>query len=138
MMVRISLQTTTNETGIVFDDKDPYKVKYVLDRSNADNKDVSLQPGDVLVKVNGVKVDPSIDRYYYFTKPSLDKELELGFQRNGQSIDIKVHPQSSLTNNFYDEWINKNQKRVDEKSNKRIAYSCMKDMGQGELEHFRI
>ncbi len=135
---RIILSNSTNETGIVFDDKDPYKVKYVLNRSNADNKDVSLQEGDVLVKVNGVKVDPSVDRYYYFTRPSLDKEMELGFQRNGQPVDIKIHPQPSLNDNLYDEWINTNQKRVDEKSNKRIAYSCMKDMGQGELEHFLL
>ena len=36
------------------------------------------------------------------------------------------------------EWIDNNQKRVDEKSKNRVAYACMKNMGQGELESFII
>ncbi len=132
------LKNTTLETGIIFDDKDPYRVKYILRKSAADNKDADLKEGDILVKVNDETVDNTTDRYYYFTKPSLDRELKLTFKRGEELINIKIHPQTSLTDNFYDEWINNNQKRVDEKSHKRIAYSCMKDMGQSELEHFLI
>src|SRR4051812_30711607 len=135
---KVPLSNATMETGIMFDNSDPYKVKYVLNRSTADNKDVDVQAGDVLVKVNDQTVDPSIDRYYYFTRPSLDKELRLTFKRGAKTFEVKVHPQSTLYTNLYDKWIDDNQQRVDEKSNKHIAYACMKNMGESELNNFII
>lgn len=134
----IALQNQTMETGIIFENENPYTVKYVVKRSVADRKAVDIRPGDVLVKVNDEEVDKNKDRNYYFTVPSRDRELRLGFVRNGQIVNVKVHPQATLVNNLYDEWIDNNQKRVNEKSNGRIAYGYMKNMGQGELEQFII
>ena len=134
----VSLQNRTMETGIVFDDNDPYKVKYIVKRSNADKKGIGILPGDRLVKVNDRTVDQKMDRNYYFTRPSIDREIKLGFNRDGKTFDVKIHPQSTLAQNLYDEWIDNNQKRVDEKSKDRIAYAHMKNMGQGELENFLI
>jgi tricorn protease len=37
---------------------------------------------------------------------------------------------------LYDEWIDANQKKVDEKSNLKIAYTHMKNMGGAELNNF--
>jgi C-terminal processing protease CtpA/Prc len=113
-------------------------VQYIVRRSAADRKGIDIKPGDVLVKVADRAVDQTIDRAYYFTRPSLDKEIKLTFSRNGQPYDVKLHPQSSVGPNLYDEWIDNNQKRVDEKSGKRIAYACMKNMGTGELENFLV
>jgi len=90
------------------------------------------------VKVNDETVDPAMDRSYYFSKPSLDGEISLTFNRNGQTVTTKVHPQASLFSNLSEEWSDINQRRVDEKSKKRIAYHNMKDMGGGELEKFLI
>ncbi|HLG39756.1 MAG TPA: S41 family peptidase, partial [Chitinophagaceae bacterium] len=134
----IVLQNQTMESGIIFEDQDPYKVKYVVRRSAANKKSVDVKPGDVLVKVNDEDADKSKDRNYYFTVPSRDRELKLGFSRNGQIVNVKIHPQASLFTNLYDEWIDNNQKRVDEKSKGRIAYGYMKNMGQGELDQFVI
>jgi tricorn protease len=134
----VSLTNRTLETGIVFDNEDPYKVSYVVKRSNADKKGMGIQPGDVLVKVNDRAVDKNMDRNYYFTHPSIDPEIKLTLSHNGQNYDVKIHPQATLGNNLYDEWIDRNQKRVDDKSNNRIAYAHMKNMGQGELETFLI
>ena len=55
------------ETGILFENDDPYKVKYVVRRSVADRRAVDIKPGDVLVKVNDEQVDKNKDRNYYFT-----------------------------------------------------------------------
>jgi tricorn protease len=134
----IALQNRTMETGIIFEDSEPYKVKYIAKRSAADKKSIDIKPGDVLVKVNDEAVKTNEDRNFYFTQPSLDKELRLTFNRNGQMINIKIHPQSNLFTNLYDEWVDNNQKRVDEKGKGRIAYGYMKNMGQGELEQFII
>ncbi|MEO7531138.1 MAG: S41 family peptidase [Sediminibacterium sp.] len=134
----LTLSSRTMETGIMFENTDPYKVKYVIKKSNADKKAVDVKAGDVLVKVNDEMVDQSMDRNYYFSKPSLDKEVKLTFDRSGKSIDVKIHPQATLANSLYDEWIDNNQQRVDEKSKNRIAYHCMKNMSTGELEKFLI
>ncbi len=134
----VSLSNRTMETGIVFENMDPYTVQYVIKKSNADKKTVDVRPGDVLVKVNNEPVDKNVDRNYYFSKPSLDKEIKLSFNRAGQVFDIKIHPQATLGNNLYDEWIDNNQKRVDDKSKNRIAYHCMKNMSTGELDKFLI
>lgn len=134
----LNLSNRTMETGIVFENTDPYKVKYVVKKTNADKKSVELKPGDVLVKVNDENVDQAMDRNFYFSKPSLDKEIKLSFNRNGQNIDVKIHPQATMANSLYDEWIDNNQKQVDEKSKNRIAYHCMKNMSTGELDRFLI
>lgn len=134
----VSLQNSTMETGIIFDNDEPYKVSYVAKRSNADKKTIGLRTGDVLVKVNDRAVDKNLDRNFYFTRPSIDKEIKLTFARNGQNFDVKIHPQATLFNNLYDQWVDENQKKVDEKTKKRVAYAHMKNMGQGELENFLI
>ena len=134
----IALQNQTMETGIIFENDDPYKVKYIARRSVADRKSIDIKPGDVLVKVNDETVDRKMDRNYYFTVPSRDRELRLTFDRSGQMVNIKIHPQATLFANLYDEWIDNNQKRVDEKGKGRIAYGYMKNMGQFELDQFII
>lgn len=128
----------TMETGIRFEENNPYTVKYIINRSAADKKGIDIRPGDELVKVNGVTVEEHTDRNAYFTRPSSDKELKLVFRRKGELINVEIHPQSSLYTNLYDQWIDDNRKRVVEKSKGRIAYTCMKNMGTPELEKFIV
>ncbi|HKC36182.1 MAG TPA: hypothetical protein VKB95_08970, partial [Chitinophagaceae bacterium] len=42
----IALQNQTMETGIIFENDDPYKVKYIARRSVADRKSIDLKAGD--------------------------------------------------------------------------------------------
>jgi C-terminal processing protease CtpA/Prc len=122
----------------VFEPAHPYTVQRIVKRSAADKKGIDIRPGDVLIKVNEETIDPSRDRHAYFTRPSRDQELSLVFSRQGQDVTARLHPQASLFNEFYEEWIDQNQKRVDDKSHKRIAYGYMKNMGRGELDQFII
>ncbi|RZK81233.1 MAG: peptidase S41 [Pedobacter sp.] len=137
---RKNLNYVTNESGVVFSDDNPYKVNRVVAKSNGNRSGVDIKPGDLLVAVNGVKVDERTDRDYYFTTPSLEQEFTLTFNRAGKTITAKVHPQSTgaLKSNLYDEWIARNKSRVKELGNDRIAYSYMKNMGTGELETFLL
>lgn len=135
---KVDLSSKTMETGIIFENENPYTVKYIVKRTAADRKGINIRPGDVLVKVNDELIDKNTDRDYYFSKPSVDKEMKLSFTRAEKTYQVKIHPQSSLFINLYDEWIDNNQQRVDEKSGNRIAYSCMKNMGIPELEKFII
>jgi len=133
-----NLHYRTMETGIVFSNDDPYKVESVLKNSNADKADINIEPGDRLKEVNGATVDEKRDRNIYFTKPSLDKELQLTFDRKGKEIKVKIHPESAgqFGDDLYDEWIGNNRKVVTEKSKNRIAYVYMKNMGSDALQEF--
>lgn len=130
----------TMQTGILFDNEKPFTVREILKNSPADKKGISLQSGDILTAVNGVTVDPQVSRDFYFNSPSLDQELTLTFKRSDKNFDIKIHPKNTRTfkSLLYDEWIETNQKYVDERSNNRIAYIQMKDMGGQELAGFMV
>lgn len=132
------LKYVTNETGIVFDGTDPYKIDYVVRKSAANA--TTLQKGDILTGVNGVKTDKSKDRDYYFTLPTLQEEISLEFERNGKPFTVKIHPEAgfSFRDKLYDEWILDSRKRVDRLSKNRIAYSHMKNMSGQALESFLL
>lgn len=130
--------STTLGTGIQFEDENPYLVRRIIDDSPAMYAEGEVQPGDELVEVNGVAVDTGQNRESYFSRPSMEEELLLTFQRgsNEYKVKLKPEPYGSIKNDLYDEWMDQRQQIVDEESEKRIAYVHMKNMGGGELEHF--
>lgn len=129
----------TLETGIIFATDNPYQVAHIIAKSPANVTGKDLKVGDILTKVNGQKVDSKINRELYFSQPSLDKEMQLTFSRNTKETTINIHPISSgtLQELLYDEWVANNQSYVDSKSNNKIAYVHMKNMGSGELTNFK-
>ncbi len=133
-------KTKSLATGLLFEEDKPYQVKEVLRKGALDVKDKDVQAGDVLVKIDGQPVDERQNREYYFAKPSLSEEVTLTFERKGKPFTVKVHPQSmaSQRENLYDAWVDQNQKYVDERSGKRIAYVHMKNMSGQALEQFLI
>jgi len=137
---KLFYSSKTMATGIMFDDNSPYKVKYVVHNSPADMGEKDIKEGDVLYAVDGEKVDESENIDRYFSRPTLPDEVMLTFKRHGELVSVKIHPEAplALKTQLYDEWINNNQKFVDEKSGKRIAYIQMKDMGGESLEKFMI
>lgn len=133
-------RTQTLNTGMLFDDDAPYRVKKIIKNSALDKVGKDVRPGDVLVKVNEVPVEPAQNRDFYFQQPSMDQELELTFDRAGKQHTVKIHPQSTgATNNLlYDDWIDANQRYVDEKSKNRVAYVHLRNMGRDEFDKFVI
>ncbi|GAA0879284.1 S41 family peptidase [Algoriphagus jejuensis] len=130
--------TRSMNAGIVFDEANPFTVNRVLKHSPADLEPMPVKPGDQLVAVNGMKIDPTKNREFYFAGPTMVEELMLTFDRNGTEVSLKVHPASTgeMKNWLYDEWMDTNEAYVDEKSGDKISYVHMKNMGGGELQHF--
>ncbi|HEV7347879.1 S41 family peptidase [Telluribacter sp.] len=137
---KVYFKNSTLETGLLFENRRPYVVQRVVKRSAADKTDKKILAGDRLTHVNGLAVDTLQNRDWYFTKPARDPEIELTLRRTGAdtSYTVRIHPQVSLSSNLYDEWMDGNQKYVDEKSKKRIAYVHMKNMGMQEYERFVV
>ena len=132
--------TKSLATGIIFDNDDPYKIKHIVKDSPADKLDKDVMTGDELIAVNGVQVNSSMDREYYFTNPTMEDEINLTFKRGDKTFEAKYHPESSgsLNGQLYDEWIDSNKKYVNQKSNDKIAYVYMKNMTGGALDKFII
>ncbi|MEN8153503.1 MAG: S41 family peptidase [Acidobacteriota bacterium] len=130
----------TSETGIVFENLDPFRINRILKNSPVDKKEIELRKGDELVSVNGSKIDPSKNREFYLSNPSVEKEMTLTFKRGLKTFSINIHPGNIRSNkrDLYNEWIDNNQARVDRLSNNRISYIYMKDMGERELANFLI
>lgn len=125
-------------TGLEFDNEDPYLVSRIITDGPADVKDKDVKPGDRLVAVNGVRVDTEVNREKYFSVPKYSSEITLTLSRSGEEHQLRLRPVSygAIGNLLYNEWQDANQKYVDEKSNKKIAYVHMKNMGGGELQSF--
>ncbi|WP_299213102.1 S41 family peptidase [uncultured Aquimarina sp.] len=132
-------KTQSLSIGIVFSAKDPFLVEQIIDDGPLDIKNKDIIKGDRLISVNDHKIDPKKNREFYFAKPSLDSEVKLIFSRNGKEFPANVHPISSRNNRYllYDEWVDDNQSYVNQKSNNRIAYVHMKNMGRNELANFK-
>jgi len=139
--VKVPYTSVTAETGIVWDNVNPFKVNRILEGSAIDVKGMLVKPGDVLQKVNNESIDPATDRNKYFTLPSATREIQLGFQRPDKTtytVNVHAQPAALLSQNLYSEWENQRQQIVDEKSKNRIGYFHMRDMGQGELDRFLV
>lgn len=130
----------SNETGIVFSEKDPFKVASILRKSPAAQKESNVKIGDEVIAINGIKVEAGMNRDSLFSLPELRKEIHLTILRNGVEHKSKIHPISTakMRDLFYDEWIYENDKYVQEKSDSTIAYVYMKNMSGASLEQFYL
>ena len=130
--------STTLDMGLEYLNDDPYVIASVIPDGPADYFGADLRPGDRLVALNGVPFDSKRNREYYFAQPSVDPEVTLTVARGGRNLEVRIHPQSynQVNDKRYDQWVNRNQQLVDEETDRKVAYVHMKNMGDGELNHF--
>jgi tricorn protease len=126
--------------GLTFDNDSPYRVASVLKNSPAYVTGQKVQPGDELVAVRGQAVDRRMNREYYFSSPVEEKEITLTFDRQEETFDVTFHtlPASALPTVFYTLWEDGCRDRVRRKTQDRVAYHHMRDMGESSLNRFLI
>ena len=133
-----TFSSKTFDLGVTWSADDPYTVKSVLRDGPSDYYGLDLQAGDRLVRLNGETIDPARNRFAYLSAPSVDAEVEATFSRGGKEMLVRLHPISygAARDLRYDAWIDENQRRVDEATDKEVAYVYMKNMGGGSLDEF--
>ncbi|MEO7313609.1 MAG: S41 family peptidase [Ginsengibacter sp.] len=133
-------KTTTASAGLMFDNNNPYRVDYVVPNSVSDFFESKIQKGDILISVDGKKVDSKINREFYFMQSSIPEEMVLGLRRGQKEFDVKIHPSTSgeMVGKLYDTWEDANRQNTNRLSNNRIGYVHMKDMSGGSLEKFKL
>ena len=78
------------ETGIIFNNSDPYKVSYVLRQSASDKSSIDLKPGDELVSVNGEMVDKKYRPLLLFHKAISRQRAKAHVQKKWPVIRYKI------------------------------------------------
>lgn len=133
-------RTSSMNLGLMFSNDNPYEIVSVVSEGPADFPDKDIQAGDIITAINGEPVNDNTNREFYLSSTSIDEEVSLTLNRAGTSIEVKIHPNNtgSLRTNLYDEWIANNQKVVDDKTDKKVAYIHMKNMAGGSLQDFLI
>ena len=126
----------TAYTGIIFQNNSAYTVECMLPGSHLYLSGADIKKGDILVEVNGEKVNFEQNREYYFTKAYPISEMTLKFTRKGKEFSIKTTSLAKIQflKLSYKKWIQEFQDFVDEKSKKEIAYIHMYDMGPKFIE----
>ena len=133
-------RTYSAETGIIWNNSNPYMVERTIVGSPAHNVDTDVRKGDVLVAVNGQRVSQGRNRESYLASSVQEQEVEFTFRRGEKEFDVKIHtlPYGELKNLLYTEWESDNRARVDKLGKGRIGYTHMRAMSAGDLENFLI
>ena len=128
----------TGETGIVWDNVQPYLINRILTDSPANCVDIDIRPGDRLVAVNGERVEEDRNREEYFSFATKPSEISLSFVRAGNEFTVKLHTitYSQLKDMLYTEWEDNCSDKVEKMTKGRVSYIHMRDMSDVSLKSF--
>ena len=124
---------TTAHLGVRFDPhyKGPgLKVKDVLPEAPADRQKCRIEPNEVILSVDGVNVDPSMDLTQVLNGP-LDRDIHLCVQdANDETREVVLRPisYSAAGNLLYEKWIRDNRKKVKQTSDGTLGYVHIRGM----------
>jgi tricorn protease len=124
---------TTVHLGVRFepDYKGPgLKVKDVLPKGPAEHVKSRIEPGEVIMSINGVTVDPAMDLTTVLNG-RLDQDIHLSV-RNGEGEDreVTLRPISygAARSVLYEKWIRDNRSMVEEASEGTLGYLHVRGM----------
>lgn len=137
---KLETRIRTHETGIVYDNASPYKVSRIITDSPADKYEIDIKAGDELVAVNGVRVDPAVNREKYFSGAIAADEMKLTFKRGAKEFDVKVHSYTpaAIKALSYREWEDQRADMVAKKTGDKVGYIHMQAMSDSDLENFLL
>ena len=114
-----------------------FKITRVLEESPAMKADI--KEGDVILAVNGIKVNPDDNVYTYLEKKA-GKKIRLTLKRkNGkvEDIDIKTISPWKQWELVYKEWVKANRELVEKESEGKLGYIHIPAMNLTSLERFK-
>jgi tricorn protease len=141
---RMEWTDRTAHLGIRFDDAftgPGIKVRDVLPGGPADRVESQLQPGDVIVRIDGTAVDPQMDLTQVLNG-RLDRDIELDVERESEGdteeLEVTIRPISygRARRLLYDQWLERNRKMVDEWSDGHFGYLHIRAMNMSSFYEF--
>jgi tricorn protease len=138
--VRIDEPTGHLGADWTFDGSKAVLARIVKDGPLYDRRE-SVAPGDELISVDGVALDPAAS----FWKPfngKIDKRVKLVFRgaKTGKTVEVAVKPVAAGAENGLrlEEWIASRRAEVKARTGDRAAYVYMRAMGPSDLSRFLL
>jgi tricorn protease len=114
------------------------KIKDVIEGTPAARAMSRLEPGEIILRVDGRDVQPSFDIAKVMTGP-LDREVVLRVRgKDGRERDVSIRPTTygDVRSRLYEHWVKYNRRLVDELSRNRLGYLHVRGMNWPGFERF--
>jgi len=117
------------------------KVRDVLPESPSDKAKSRLKAGDIVLSIDGTRVDPSMDLTQILNGP-LDRDIHLVVQRakdeGSEELSINIRPISygRLRPLLYEQWLEHNRQMVEKLSDGKLGYLHIQAMDESSFLEF--
>ncbi|MEK0424705.1 MAG: hypothetical protein RJB11_796 [Planctomycetota bacterium] len=117
------------------------KVRDVLPESPSDKVKSRLKAGDIILSIDGTRVDPSMDLTQVLNGP-LDRDIQLVVQRAKEdaseelNLTLRPIPYSRLRPLLYEQWLESNRQMVEKLSNGKLGYLHIQAMDESSFLEF--
>ncbi len=122
---------TVASLGAIFDedyDGDGLKVAEVIARGPLSTKKANVQPGDIIVSIDGDEILAGTD-YYPMLEGKAGKKVRIGVRKPSGAVEYSdVKPAGSIRQLLYQRWVERNEKIVDSISAGKVGYVHIKGM----------
>ena len=129
-------QIQSDEIGLlgldVEDTTDGVRVNYILKNSVSDTSKSTINKGDIITAINGIKI-PKNSNFYSLFKNTNGKETLVSL-KSGE--DVVLRPQKSLRKLQYEAWIQSRKDLVNTLSNNQLGYIHIQGMNMSSFERF--
>jgi tricorn protease len=139
----------TAHLGVRFDPRESshkgpgIRVRDVLPDGPADRKESTLLTGDIVLSIDGIKVDPEMDLTLVLNGVS-DRDIVLQVQRTTApdkapiDLTVTIRPISftRARSLLYDHWLEHNRKQVDKLSDNKLGYLHIRSMDMSSFYEF--
>ncbi len=133
-------ETQDEETGLLGVEVDPVddgvRIRRVVPGSPADREASRLREGEVITAVGGTPV-PEAPNFYALLADRADRRTILTVRGpGGESREVVIRPTASLSNELYDEWVDRRRQLTEEYSDGRLGYVHVEGMNWPSFERF--
>lgn len=117
------------------------KVRDVLPESPSDKAKSRLKAGDIILSIDGTRVDPSMDLTQVLNGP-LDRDIQLVVQRakdDGSeelNLSLRPIPYGRLRPLLYEQWLENNRQIVEKLSKGKLGYLHIQAMDESSFLEF--
>ncbi len=122
---------TVATLGAYFDENyngDGLRVTEIIARGPLSTKSANMQPGDIIVSIDGEQILAGQD-YNMMLEGKAGKKTRLGVKRSNGKLDyVEVKPVGSVSSQLYQRWVEHNEHVVDSVSGGRIGYVHIQGM----------
>ncbi|MEM6366441.1 MAG: S41 family peptidase, partial [Planctomycetota bacterium] len=115
------------------------KIRDVIPGGPTDDADIEIEPGDLVLQIDGQKVDPAMDLTQVLNgRSDRDIELLIASADGDEETTITIRPTSygAVRSRLYQAWLTHNREMVDQLSDNTLGYLHIRAMSQSSFYEF--